>query len=107
MRRRFATRSSARPFPSNSTSNRMREPHMATWLMDTALFKMLASPKATILRQWVEANNASLFLSAASLTEIAAGIAKTSADQLERGNALRIWIDDFVSPHADRIHLVD
>lgn len=80
---------------------------MATWLMDTALFMMLASPKQMHLRRWCEANDASLFLATASLTEISAGIAKTSARQPQRGNALRVWFDDVTSSYADRIHLVD
>jgi hypothetical protein len=80
---------------------------MTTWLIDTALFKMLASPKAASLRNWLEANDASLFLSAASLTEIAAGIAKMPASQSHRAQALRAWFDEFATRYADRIHVVD
>ena len=80
---------------------------MTTWLIDTALFKMLASPKAASLRNWLEANDASLFLSAASLTEIAAGVAKIPASQSLRANALRAWLDEFTTRYADRIRLVD
>ena len=80
---------------------------MTTWLIDTALFTMLASPRAASLRNWLEANDASLFLSAASLTEIAAGVAKIPASQSLRANALRAWLDEFTTRYADRIRLVD
>ena len=80
---------------------------MATWLMDTALFGTLASPKAKGLRNWLEANDASVFLSAASLTEIAAGIGKVPLNQQQRRDALRGWLEDLASSYADRIHPVD
>jgi toxin FitB len=80
---------------------------MTTWLMDTALFNTLASPKATSLRNWLEANDASVFLSAASLTEIAASIGKMSANRWQRGDALRTWFDEIITRFADRIHPVD
>jgi predicted nucleic acid-binding protein len=47
---------------------------MSTWLMATPLFKMLATPKAKPLLEWCKANEPSLFISAASLSEIALGI---------------------------------
>ena len=80
---------------------------MTTWLIDTALLKTLASPKAASLRQWCEANNASLFLSAASLTEIAAGIGKKPASHARRADALREWLGGLTSQFADRIHPTD
>jgi len=80
---------------------------MTTWLMDTPLAKMLASPKATALSHWCEANSASLFLSAASLTEITACICKIQANQPQRAEALREWLDVIVTQFADRIHPVD
>ncbi len=80
---------------------------MSTWLMDTALFKILASPKATSFRHWLEAHDASVFLSAASLTEIAASIAKMPANPSQRGAGLRTWFTDLTSRYADRIHPVD
>jgi hypothetical protein len=54
----------------------MKGENMSTWLMDGALFKMLATPKAKPLLEWCKANEPSLFISAASLTEIALGINK-------------------------------
>jgi predicted nucleic acid-binding protein len=80
---------------------------VTTWLIDTALFKFLASSKAKSLHEWPEANDASVFLSSASIVEIAAAIAKTSRTQSQRGNALRTWLDGITSHFADRIHPVD
>jgi len=80
---------------------------MNTWLVDPPLLKVVASPKAASLQQWCEANNASLFLSAASLTEISAGIGKMPASQSQRANALREWLERITSRFADRIHPVD
>ena len=80
---------------------------MTTWLIDPALFKALASTRATSIRNWLEANHASVFLSAASLVEIAAAIAKTPATQIQRREAMRAWLDGLVSRYADRIHPVD
>jgi predicted nucleic acid-binding protein len=80
---------------------------MATWLMDTALFNTLASPKAAILDKCFEANDASIFLSAASLPEIVHGIGKMSGSQAHRGIPMRSWFDVLTSRYADRIHQVD
>jgi hypothetical protein len=52
---------------------------MSTWLLDTPLFNMLATPKAKPLLEWCAANRPSLFISAESLTEISAAIGKMSA----------------------------
>jgi hypothetical protein len=60
---------------------------MTTWLMDTALFNTLASPKVMGLRNWLEANEASVFLSAASLTEVAASIGEMSGNRWQRRRA--------------------
>jgi toxin FitB len=80
---------------------------MSTWLMDTALFKMLATRKAKPLLQWCEANDASLYISAASLTEIVRGIDKLPESQSQRANAQRKWLDEITARFADRIHPVD
>jgi predicted nucleic acid-binding protein len=81
---------------------------MATWLMDTALLKTLATPKAASVHTSLEKIDASVFLSAASLTEIAAVINKIlSSNQFQRGEKLRIWFDDLTSLYVDRIHPVD
>ena len=80
---------------------------MITWLMDTALCKMLASPRATNLQQWCEVNNASLFLSAATLTEVAAALGKIPGSQSQRRDVLRKWLDNLTSRFADRIHEID
>ena len=80
---------------------------MSTWLLDTPLFNMLATPKAKPLLEWCEANKPSLFISAASLTQIACGINKLSAYQSERAHAQRKWLDEIITRFADRIHPVD
>ena len=80
---------------------------MSTWLMDTPLFKMLATAKAKPLIEWCEANDASLFISVASLTEVALGIGKWRVSQSQRANAQRSWLDQFIAPFADRVHTVD
>ena len=78
-----------------------------TWLIDTAIFKMLGSPNAVRLRHWVEANDASLFLSTASLTEIAAAIGRAPANQPQRSAAMWKWFDEVCVQFADRILTVD
>ena len=80
---------------------------MTTWLIDPALFKALASTRAMSIRNWLETNHASVFLSAASLVDIAAAIAKTPATQVQRREAMRAWLDGLASRYADRIHPVD
>ena len=80
---------------------------MTTWLMDTALFKMPATPNAASLQKWFEANDASHFLLAASLAEINAGIARLSGKASARGAALKTWFDRLAMQFADRIHPID
>jgi toxin FitB len=80
---------------------------MSSWLLDTPLFNMLATPKAKPLLEWCEANKPSLFISAASLTEVARGIDKLPGSQSERANAQRKWLDEILTRFADRIHPVD
>ena len=80
---------------------------MSTWLMDTPLFKMLATAKAKPLIEWCEANDASLFISVASLTEVALGISKWRVSQSQRASAQRKWLDEIIAHFADRIHTVD
>jgi predicted nucleic acid-binding protein len=80
---------------------------MSTWLLDTPLFNMLATPKAKPLLEWCWANKPSLFISAASLTEVARSIDKLPGSQSERANAQRKWLDEIITRFADRIHPVD
>jgi toxin FitB len=80
---------------------------MSTWLLDTPLFNMLATPKAKPLLEWCLANKPSLFISTASLTEVARGINKLSGFQSERAHAQRKWLDEITTRFADRIHPVD
>jgi predicted nucleic acid-binding protein len=80
---------------------------MSTWLMDTALFKMLATPKANPLLAWCQANDASLYISAASLTEISLGINKLPGSQYQRAEVQQNWLNDIITRFADRIHPVD
>ena len=85
----------------------MKGKNMSTWLMDTPLFNMLATPKAKPLLEWCEANDASFFISAASLTEVARGINKLPGSQSQRANAQRKWLEEIITRFADRIHPVD
>jgi predicted nucleic acid-binding protein len=84
----------------------MMEVSVSTWLIDTALIKLIASPRAPPQR-WCEANDASLFLSAASLTEIAGSIDKMPSSQSQRVHALRHWLNGIAESFADRVHSVD
>jgi predicted nucleic acid-binding protein len=85
----------------------MKGETMSTWLMDTALFKMLATPKAKPLLEWCEANDVSLYISAASLTEVALGINKLPGSQSQRASAENNWLNEIIARFADRIHPVD
>jgi predicted nucleic acid-binding protein len=80
---------------------------MSTWLLDTPLFNMLATPKAKPLLEWCAANRPSMFISAASLTEVARGIDKLSGSQSQRANAQRKSLDEILTRFADRVHPVD
>ena len=80
---------------------------MTTWLIDTALFKSLAPGRSQGFRTWLEANDSPVFLSAASLVEIEAAIARVPAGQAQRAQALRKWLEDITTHFGDRIHPVD
>ena len=80
---------------------------MSTWLLDTPLFNMFATPKAKPLLEWCEANKPSLFISAESLTEISPAIDKMSGNRCQRANAQRTWLNEITKRFADRIHPVD
>jgi predicted nucleic acid-binding protein len=80
---------------------------MSTWLLDTPLFNMLQTAKATPLLEWCEANDASLFISVASLTHLARGVSKLPGSQSQRANAQRKWLNEILTRFADRIHPVD
>ena len=80
---------------------------LTTWLIDTAFFKSLAPGRSPSLRTWLETHTAPVFLSAASLVEIEAAIAKAGSSQTQRGAALRAWLDGLVSGFGDRIHPIE
>jgi toxin FitB len=80
---------------------------MSTWLLDTPIFNMLATPKAKPLLEWCAANRPSLFISAQSLTEISTAIGKMSGYQSQRANAQRKWLDEILTRFANRVHPVD
>jgi predicted nucleic acid-binding protein len=80
---------------------------MSTWLMDTPLFKMLQTAKAKPLLEWCEANDASLFVSTASLTHVAQAISKLPGSQSQRATAQLNWLNEIITRFADRIHPVD
>jgi hypothetical protein len=75
----------------------MKGKTMSTWLMDTALFKMLQTAKARPLLEWCEANDASLFISVASVTHLARGISKLPGSQSQRAAAQRNWLDEIIT----------
>ena len=62
---------------------------MSTWVLDTPLFNMLQTAKTKPLLEWCEANDASLFISAASLTHVAQAISKWPGSQSQRARAQR------------------
>jgi toxin FitB len=80
-----------------------------TWLIDTALFKSLATgaSQRSTLRSWIEAHEEPIFLSVASLFELEAAIGRNPASQRERVDALHMWLEALVSDFSDRIHPVD
>lgn len=80
---------------------------MTTWLIDTPLLNAIASPKAMSVCKWLEDNDASVFLSAASLVELAAAIAKTPQVQAQRRASMQAWLEGLASRYADRIHPFD
>ena len=85
---------------------------MTSWLIDTALFKSLAGdPRTDSLRHWIkthlETHEDAIFLSAASIVELKAAIAKIPLSQAMRAEALTKWLDDLVTNFSDRIHPVD
>ena len=80
---------------------------MTTWLIDTALFKTLAPGTSRGLRAWLETYDDPIFLSAASLVETQAAIARLARGQAQRADASRHWLDVIVSGFGDRIHPVD
>ena len=55
----------------------------------------------------VRGKQPSLFISAASLTEVARGIHKLPGSQPQRANAQRKWLDEILTRFADRVHPVD
>ena len=80
---------------------------MGAWLVDTPLFKMLATSKAKPLLDWCEANDASLYVSAASLTQVALGISKLPMSQSQRASAQHNWLNGIITRFPDRFHPVD
>ena len=82
---------------------------MASWLIDTAVFKSLApgERRTDSLRHWIETHEDAVFLSAASIVELKAAIAKIPPSQAMRAEALTKWLDGLVTNFSDRIHPVD
>ena len=78
---------------------------MTTWLLDTALFKSF--PSDNHLKALLKGDDASLFLSAASLAEFNRAIARTPESQARRRDALQAWLEDLKTRFEDRIHSVD
>ena len=80
---------------------------MNTYLIDTLVLKMIATPKEESLRRWCEANNRSLFLSSASLTEVSVAVNKMPHSLSHRADALQRWLNEIVTRFADRVHPTD
>ena len=80
---------------------------MTTWLIDTYLFKALAPGAPPVARKWLQAEEASVYLSAASLVGLNEAIGGLSESQRQGRDAMRLWLDRLVSKFADRIHPVD
>jgi predicted nucleic acid-binding protein len=76
-------------------------------IIDTPLFKMLVAPIPTNLQKWCETNEADLYLSVASVTEVAIAINKVSVKQPNRGKAQREWLESIQWEFSDRIHAID
>jgi predicted nucleic acid-binding protein len=82
---------------------------VSTWLIDTAMFKSLASDgqKRSSLRGWIETREDPLYLSAASFVEVEAAVERIRTRRADRAEALGKWIDGLVTSFRDRIHPVD
>jgi predicted nucleic acid-binding protein len=84
---------------------------LSGWLLDTSVISELAPrrpPISSELADWLEANSASLFLSAMTAAEIEAGIAKRRrSGGAGRADALTAWFGTVVSAYADRILPID
>jgi hypothetical protein len=73
-----------------------------TWLIDTPLFATFApSAQKSALRHWLDMHREPVFLSTASLVEIAAAIERVPASQQLRICALRDWLDGLTSAFSD------
>jgi len=92
---------------SDQLQSQNRKTALTTWLIDTALFKSLAPRPSRSFRNWIETHNDPIFLSAASLVELQAAIAKIPSGQAQRAGALRKWLEGLVSDFVDRIHPID
>ncbi len=80
---------------------------MTGFLIDTPMLKLVAAPKPTPFHKWCEANDPDLYISAASVAEIALGVEKTSSAQPQRATAMRAWLKELTSGFGDRIHAAD
>ena len=84
---------------------------MTGWLLDTRLFKHLASGaggRKPSFRDWVSANKDPIFLSMISVVDINASIQKVHDTPREpRRAALDAWLERIVAHYGDRIHPVD
>jgi predicted nucleic acid-binding protein len=80
-----------------------------TWLIDTSMFKSLASDgqKRSSLRGWIETHEDPLYLSAASLVELEAAIERIRARRADRAEPLSKWLNGLVTSFRDRLHPVD
>lgn len=83
---------------------------MTGWVLDTNVISQFAPgkdgvPKATTqLRDWIQRNNDSIFLSVVSVVEITAGIAKLRRGGSDRRAAdLEIWFGQITEHHGERI----
>jgi hypothetical protein len=84
----------------------MKGENMSTGLMDTPLFKMLATPKAEPFFEWCEANKASLFISAGLPDLRRPGRQQIAGVSVATRKRSINWLDELSRRFADRTHPV-
>ena len=80
---------------------------MSGWLFDTNVLSAFAPGRATpaaYVIEWVETNSEALFISAFTVMEVEAGIAKLRrSGALRRADALAAWLDGMLGLYEERV----